>query len=151
MNAAEKARLAREKKQEQAEQKRKKQIQKTTSGIQKTTGMILLVATIICVLVSFVFGIKLLTHYTEGLDTMEILFGGNRSGNLDLELASQCWAIIGVDAVVLGISLLHARWCDKFYNISGEAGAIVFVLAAVAIGIFFLELLMCVLMYWAAQ
>ncbi len=157
MNAAEKARLAKEKeeqarqkKREQAEQKRKKQLQRTTEDAQKFTGVVLLILAAVSIIVSLVFGIQLLTSYTEGLSTMEILFGGNRMGNMDVEVAKKCWVMVAVDLVILGLMFLHYRWCDKMLLFGGEIGWAIFIIYAIGAGILLLGVGFCHLLYLTA-
>ena len=157
MNAAEKARLAKEKREneekaqrEKEAAKRKKQRDQMFERLQRDTGICLMIVAAIALLVSFVFAIRLLTSYTEGLSTMEVLFGGFRGGNMNVEIAKTCWAIIAVDVVILGLMLLHWRWSEKMLVFGGEVGWGLFIVFAIAVGIFLLEVGFCWLLYMAA-
>lgn len=116
MNAAEKARLAKEKEEQEKKKRKEEQAQAMRQKLEDVSGWTLFVVTILC-----------------GLGTLIIAYFAF-IGGLDEGMKVLAWSLLGVDAVVIGLDALHAKWSGNMLMIDEGVA-----LYAIFIGFVFLS------------
>lgn len=118
MNAAEKARLAKEKEEQEKREKREQSAKRLRRQMEDISGWTLLVVTGLCALGTILFGYFALI------------------GGLDASMYVWAWLLIAFDVIVIGLDALHAKWAGTMLVI--DEGVAVY---AIFIGFVFLSAL----------